>query len=231
MTAARTSKLELYSLAIVAKDKPLDSTIIDVYPVEDFPMVNGDINKHVTKLEAKTINSRGKSVSSQVEGKVVLKATWIVNGNSNRASPPDVCQGETVQLYRYADEEELYWSQFFREPKLRRRERGLYTFGATQKKGEELTKDNSYWVEIDAINKKVQLHTTKADGEVTEYDTLYDPQLGEFTLKDSNGNMIHLNSKTNEIELKTAQGDRIFLGNKIEMVSPGPITANGNVIG
>lgn len=231
MTAARKSKLELYSLGIVAKDKPIDSVIVEVYPVEEFPTINGDINKQTMKHEAKTVNSRGKSVNTQVEGNVVLKATWIINGNSNRASPPDVYQGETIQLYRYADEEELYWSQLFREPKIRRRERALYTFGATQKKGELLSKENSYWFEVDAIKKNVQFHTTKVDGEITEYDIKLDLQLGTLTIKDTNGNTINLNSKKNEIEFSTAQKDRIFLGGKIELTSPGPITANGNPIG
>ncbi len=49
-------KLKVYSLGIVAKNKALDSHKIEVTPIEDLSMVNGEITDHGVIQESKCID-------------------------------------------------------------------------------------------------------------------------------------------------------------------------------
>lgn len=158
------SHLKPFSIGIVAQDKAQNSDEVLIWPAEQLPFTDGGF-----------------------DDTNVLKCLWILNGNSNRYTSPDVCEGETVQIYRYADTDRYYWHQVFREPKMRDRERVLYLFSNTDK-GVESTMDNSYWLMVDTFKKIVHLHMSDNDGEIAGFDFIFDGSSGVVSLLDTKGN-------------------------------------------
>lgn len=175
------SQLKPISLGIVLVDKPENSDIIDVFPSEQLPFTEGKLNNRPdTKINA----------------------TWIPFGQSNRGTSPDVVAGETVQLYRFADTEDYFWTTIFKEPSLRRLERVLYAWSNVPDKGVVQDKENSYFVEVSTKDKWIHVHTATNDGEKCGYDVLIDTKNGRFTLADTLENIINLDSEPGNLNVK-----------------------------
>lgn len=198
----RESKLVLFSLGIVTEDKARNSAIISVYPVEELPMVNGPINTHNPKYKANVPDAKGVKRSSNVDSSAVLQAVWIPDGHTNRISAPDVVKNETVKIYRYADTDTYYWTTLFNEPGIRRLETVTYAFGNLKVPLKTWDKTSSYWMEVSTHDKYIQIHTTTSDGEPYEYDFLLNTRLGQFSIKDSAGNSVVLDSKAGSLTAK-----------------------------
>ncbi len=175
------SQLKPYSLGIVVMDKPENSDIIKVFPSEQLPFAEGNLTK----------NSR-----------MQITASWMRTGSSNRFTSPDVYKGETVQIYRFADTEEYFWDDLFREPSLRKKERVIYAVSNIPGKGGVQSLDTSYFVEISTKDKRVHLHTADNDGELCTYDIVLDTSKGNLTLLDGKGNIITLDSSQGNLNFK-----------------------------
>ena len=175
------SQLKPYSLGIVVIDKPETSDVIQVFPSEQLPFAEGNL----------TTNRR-----------MQISAHWVRIGDSNRFTSPDVYKGETVQIYRYADTDEYFWSDIMREPSLRKKERVIYAVSNIPDKGGNQTLDKSYYVEISTKDKRVHLHTSDNDGELCTYDLIIDTSKGNLTLLDGMGNILTLDSKPGNINFK-----------------------------
>ena len=65
---------------------------------------------------------------------------------------------------------------------------------------EDLSK-NGYYLLMDTINKRAQLHTSNNDGEAAAYDITVDTNAGLFTISDSAGNMIMFDSQNGSYDL------------------------------
>lgn len=224
MLEDKQSKLKLYSLGIVIKDKQRGSDLISVLPIEELPMSDGLIKDAKKEFKAKGVDSKSVSKISSVEGNLELIAKWIPFGHSNRISSPDVIKNETVILFRFADTEEYYWTTIFREPSLRRLETVLYAFGNLSKGMIPFDKDSSYWLEVSTHDKYVKLHTSKSDGEPYEYDVIINTDTGSIELKDDIGNVIRLTSKEHRIELLNASGSHYdMVGPDLDITIPNNI--------
>lgn len=175
------SQLKPYSLGIVVIDKPDTSDIINVFPSEQLPFAEGNL----------TTNPR-----------MQILASWVRMCDSNRFTSPDVYKGETVQIYRYADTDEYYWTDIMREPSLRKKERVIYAMSNVPDKKGIQTLDKSYYVEISTKDKRVHLHTADNDGEACTYDLIFDTNKGTVTLLDGFGNIITLDSKPGNLNFK-----------------------------
>lgn len=203
MTAPqRESKLKFYSLGIVVQDKAPGSDQIIVYPVEDIPNVLGDIS--AVKTNKATIpNATGTAKTSHAQVQNTIIATWIPKGASNRMTSPDVVKSESVEIYRYADTDLYFWCTIFREPSLRRTETVVYAFGNIPGGMKAFDSTTSYWVKVDTKNKSVQFHTANNDGEKAGYDVIFNTAQGTFTLKDTLGNSLILDSQKGMLTAKT----------------------------
>lgn len=187
------SAFELFSIGIVIEDKPRDSDIIKVDPVELLPFHEGELNQQQTRYEVQTTNKDGVALKAISRGTGYLEATWIPYGESNRDSSPDVCKGETVHIYRYSDTDQYFWTTMMREPLLRGKEIVRYMFSNQNGGSKAYDKDTSYWVEYDTVNKHIHLHVSSNDGEMTEIDVKIDTRSGITTIEDRLDNRIELN--------------------------------------
>lgn len=193
----------MYSLGIVAKDKPTGTYTISVMPIEQLTDSNSSIDK-TNEFKTDTVDHKNRSIKSHSSSSTVLEATWIPLGSSNRMSAPDVIQGETVQIYTYADTNEYYWTTIFNEPGIRRNEKVLYGFSNLSEgaRDTEFDRSSSYWFEVDTLNKYVKLHTSENNGELTTYDISIDTKNGILEIKDGLGNYIVHNSREGNLHAK-----------------------------
>ena len=225
------SKFKLYSLGIVAKDKPTTSDVITVMPIEHITDTTGDINEE-TEYESnskdhKNVPSKAKAVSNNT-----IEASWICLGGSNRISSPDVIAGETVLIYTYADTNEYYWTTYLREPSIRRLEKVMYGFSNMRggARSESFDRESSYWFEVDTLNKYVKLHTSDNDGELTTYDITINTREGNIEIKDGVGNFIYFDSPAGLLHAKFNTEVRLeaplvrFIANHV--VNEAPLVTN-----
>lgn len=195
----RLSKLQLYSLGIVVEDKPRNSDVIKVYPIEQLPMIDGKVSEFKPKYKATVPDAKGTLRTSNVEAAAVIEAKWFPYGHSNRMTSPDVIKNETVLIFRFADTEEYHWTTVFREPSIRRKETVVYAFGNKEAPLDPWDKNSSYWYSVSTHDKYVHLHTTKSDGEPFEYDIKIDTKNGSVIINDDVGNFVKLESKPGKI--------------------------------
>lgn len=192
------SKLKLYSIGIVTKDKERSSRTISVLPIEELPLANGDLTATID-MASDYIENEQHSTTSTTKS-YVLEAIWLPLGVSNRALPPDVMKNETVLIYSYGNTGKYYWTTAMNEPTLRRQETTVFLVGNEPEEGVPLGKDNSHWLLMSSHDKKVILHTSENNGEQCGYDLTMDLERGLFTLIDTVGNSIYLRSPEGELE-------------------------------
>ena len=202
----RESKLRIYSLGIVVYDKPRDTKIIDVLPVEEISNIDGKLTDYKPKYNVQLPDVAKVNRKSKIEGQSYIEAHWLPLSQSNRHTAPDVIANETVLLYRYADSEKYYWDTLFIEPNIRRLETVLHMFGNLKAALTEWDKSSSYWSEVSTHDKHIHVKTTKSDGEPFEYDIKLDTGAGTFELFDDIGNLLKLYSNDHRWFIINATG-------------------------
>lgn len=194
MLGDKESGLKLYSLGIVVNDKLRDSDIIDVYPVEDMPFINGKIKDYKQSVTGNVNDSKGVSKPLNIDMGAVIKAKWIPYGGSNRSSSPDVTKNETVLVFRFGETNKFYWTTVFNEPSIRRLETVVHRYGATSEYGVELDDSNSYTLIVSAHDRFIRLTTSNKNKEVVKYQLLLDLNKGTIGINDDQQNDIIIDS-------------------------------------
>jgi hypothetical protein len=207
----RNSQLKLFSIGVVVKDKEEGSDVIEVWPSETLPQVNGNIRDASTDYNTKGVNAQGVSTQTKLTGKKTIKATWKAGDDGNRITAPDVYANETVDLYRFGDTDQFYWTTSYREPSLRKQETVCYGYSNKSTQGKAFDKESSYWVEYSTKkgNKHIHFHTSKSDGERFAYDFIINPDDGSITLNDDNGNSFKIVSADNQIIAENSIGSKV----------------------
>lgn len=225
------SKFKIYSIGIVAETKPEGTDLIKVVPNEVLPMLSGDIGEQETEYRTSAPNAKGVKKNNSVKGDAIIVAKWMPDGNENQTSAPDVVKGETVKIYRFADTDEYYWTTVFREPTLRRLEHVLKSYSNLPSGQTAYDKDSSYWIEISTKQKHIHLHTSKNDGEAVAYDIRLDTRNGSFSIEDSAGNNIILDSIAGVLSANANERIEFTAPTVIingETIVNGETTMNGN---
>ena len=200
------SKLRLYSLGIVVEDKPENTDIILVSPIEVLNIQeSGEIKTKEKTYKGTLKNIDSNNFNTEISSKNYFRAKWLPFSQSNRITAPNVVEGETVILFKYGDIDEYYWSTIFREPILRRQETVNYSFSnlKSEKGKKAFDKKTSYWLEISTKHKYIKLHTANNDNEHTTYDITIDTKSGFIDIKDGKGNLITLDSSKNKLNINT----------------------------
>lgn len=230
------SKLIPYAVGIVAVNKPLTTTLIEVTPIEDLNFLNGEITDNIQDSVTKGLDSKGSSFESSVQVGATINAQWLPIGISNRVTAPDVRRGEKVIIYKYADVDMYYWTTLTYDMRLRKLETVIYAFSATQEENEVGKADNTYFFEVSTHKKTITLHTSKANDEPFIYDIQLNTNDGSFILQDDIGNFISLDSKNVRLEMKNSDGSWIDIDRKnINIYAPNNINIKAdnevNIVG
>lgn len=209
------SKLQVYSIGVVAANKPLNSNEIEVVPTEVTPFLDGELSDNIQDFKSKGKAADGSSYETSLESTASIRATWIPFGNSNRMTSPDVRRGEIVVIYRFGDVDKFYWQTWKNDIKLRKLETVIYAFSNTQDESQDGQPDNTYFFEVSTHKKLVTFHTSNSDGEPYVYDFQLNTADGSFIFQDDIGNYISVDSKNSRIELQNSEGSRIDMDRKI----------------
>lgn len=197
------SNLKLYSLGIVVKDKVRGSDDILVTPIEDLNIQPaGNIAESKKEFKGQKQSLSSVDFKTEHESKNYVQAKWRSLEGTNRLSAPDVYANQTVLLLKFGDVDEYYWTTLGREPVVQGREDVTYAFS---NKASDLTaydRNKSYWFQVNTFDKFVQFHTAKNDGEPVGYDIKIDTRKGVFSVVDTAGNSITINSQAGDISMK-----------------------------
>lgn len=202
------SKLRFYSMGIVTAHKPEGTDIIRVNLRERVTMDNGPLDSDKDTFDVQSTNSQGVSESMAVDVERIVEALWIPDGDNHLLTSPDVRASETVKVFRYGDTQEFFWTTCFREPQLRRLENVLYGFSNLKDGFAPHTTESSYYMQWDTIRKAVRIVTTQSDGEAFGYIFEINPAESTVKIEDSVGNIILMESQTNNISLTDISGGR-----------------------
>lgn len=209
------SKLQFYSLGIVAANKTLSSMSVEITPVEEFPMLDGELTDSKEEYKADTVDNSGAAASTSIDSTTTVKAKWLPINNSNRRSAPDVRRGEKVVLYKFADTDEYWWNTLFNDSKLRRLETVIYAFSDNAAEGVEDTANSTYFLEVSTHRKIMHVHTSKSDGEPFAYDVQINAKDGIVTIADDAGNSFVLNSKDSRLTMENVDGSVLDLNKTV----------------
>lgn len=196
------SKLQFYSIGIVAANKLLSSHVIEVVPMESTSMVDGELTDNVEQYKAKGQSPEGESFDVDMKTTASVKATWLSYSDTNRITSPDVRRGEIVSIYQFSDTDQYWWVTLQQDKKLRRLETVIYSFSNQSKENLIVDSSSSYWVEFSTHKKLIHVHTSKNDGEPFIYDLQINAKEGCVTLKDDDGNYFFMDSKERHIKLR-----------------------------
>lgn len=191
----------------VASNKELDSNFIMVNLNETFPLQTGeiDLKQEDVSVERKTLE--GDRYKSELKRSTIIKAEWF--GSNNKLTSPDVKRGELVYLYSIPNSDVYKWKEHKGNAKLRRTERSVTGYVASGKKDEEnieIDSKNQYMFETNTGEQHITLTTSKDNGEYCSYTFQLNTKTGSFTIEDSVGNLIQLDSKKGRIVSKVKQG-------------------------
>jgi hypothetical protein len=225
------SELKVYSIGIAAENLKLLSAdgkspnrILEVTPIEDSPMLDGEINSDLVDDKVKYQDANGGAFEVKVTTANSVKAVWLPLGSANRFTAPNVRRGERVMLYRYADEDKFYWTTLFDDLKLRKLETVIYAFSGTQDESNQtITPESYYFLEVSTHKGLVHFHTSKKNGEFCSYDLQINPKEGMIRIQDDVGNIFMFDSKEKQISMKNAD-DCYFEINKKNMTLSVPET-------
>jgi len=199
----KTSALHVYSLGMITHDLPEDDVWAEVHPLEQMSGSNGIIDD--TNIEnAKVLNIHGETIVTKIIKSTKIMCKWLNDGDNNRLTPPSVCKGETVRIYRYGNTDKYFWGTIYNELDLRKREKATYVYSNKGTIEDKTLLEKVYYWTIDTINKFVRLHTDDSDGELTTYD---------FEINTKDGTVTLIDGKNNSMELDSAKEDFTFNAN------------------
>jgi hypothetical protein len=204
MDNTQQSQLRIFSIGIVANNKPLSTDIIQATPIESLTMLDGDIISNPLDAETTGTDASGTSYSTKVKTDNAVDAKWLPMG-SNRRTAPDVRRGERVLLWQYGDTDQYYWTDMGWDAHLRKLETVSMSFSATMdEEADSLDPNNCYSLEVSTHTGQITLRTSKANGEFCVYALQINTKEGRVLLTDELGNEFELDSKNTNIQLLNA---------------------------
>lgn len=208
------SKLQFYSIGVVAANKKLSSDRIEVTPMEVTPMISGEVTDNTEQYQSSGKSPDGENFNVDIKTTASIEARWLPYTDTNRITPPDVRRGEMVAIYQFSDADEYWWMTLKQDKALRRLETVIYSFSNQREENKEVDSNSSYWFEVSTHGKYIHLHTSKNDKEPFVYDIQVNTKVGCITIKDDDGNYIFLDSKEREIKLRNKDDSFIDINKK-----------------
>jgi len=214
------SELKPYSLGMVAENKKLKGKdggpcrIVEVTPIEDLPMLDGEIKSGTVVESIKSQDRLGGEFQIKTGTSNSVEATWLPLGSDNRFTPPDVRRGAIVMLYRFSDEDRFFWVRLFDDLKLRKLETVIYAWSGTQNESAEVNGDNYYYMEVSTHKGQVNFHTSKANGEFCTVDIQLNTKEGHFQFRDDTGHVFIIDFKEKQMAMQNPDGTSIDINKK-----------------
>lgn len=208
------SIFKLYSIGLVAENKPRNDRFVNVVLVEDSAGLDGEITFNPQEHRVKGRDKDGNPYEVVTTMDVSLNCEWLPSG-TNRITPPDVVRGELVEVFRLGDTDQYYWRTMGLRDNLRTLETVIFAFSATPSfEGKPLSLDRCYFLEVSTHDKLVTFSTAKANGEPFVYTAQFNTAEGQFILNDDIGNQFELLSRERILKLFNADGSFVDINKK-----------------
>ncbi len=209
-----------FSVGLVISDSIDNSWYIRVIPIEQQGFIHGKIEDGSNVDEVKGKDSQGNSWETSYTTTNALTAKWI-SKDANRRTPPTIHKNEKVQLYKYADSDDIFWEDYGQDSRDRTTERYVKAWSnKTKRDGKEVDHANSYYFEVDTKTGNITLKTNKSNGEKFAYTVQIQGKGGILTLEDDAGQVIYIDSNKKETGLENGEGCKIqLLGKDVNVVA------------
>lgn len=214
---ANVSILQPYSVGLAAANLLVGQTELSVFPSEKMTHTDGEVTDHTTMTPTKGMDGSGNNYSDNVESSLAIKAKWL-SRNPWLKFPGLVRRGEEVQIWRVGDTDQYYWELMGLSNHLRRKDIILFAVSNTKdEKTTDLTAQNSVFFELNTVDKHITLSTPENDGEKCRYVVQLNYGDANFSLSDTIGNSIVMDSVNELIQMRNASDSFIKL-DKFEIV-------------
>ena len=208
------TQLVPFSVGLVIADSIDNSYYIRVIPIEQQGFINGEIEDGANVDEVKGKDSLGNDWETSYTTTNALSAKWI-SRDSNRRTPPSMHKGEKVQLYKYADSDDIFWEDNGQDTRNRTTERQVNAWSNKPKRdSKELNSTNSYYLEVDTATGLVTLKTNKSNGEKVAYTIQVQTKNSILVIEDDLGNAFYIDSLKKEVGMENQAKSKVQLLDK-----------------
>lgn len=213
------TKLVPFSVGLVIEDSVNNSFFIRVIPVEQQGFLNGKIEDGANQDVVKGKDSLGNSWEGSYTTTVALTAKWL-SKDSNRRTPPSIHKGEKVQLYKYADSDDIFWEDMGQDTKNRTTEREVKAWSNKPKRdSKELDSTNSYFLEVDTATGLITLQTNKSNGEPFAFTFQAQTKKGIFVFEIDQGESIYIDGNKKEVGMENSAGSFVRCTDKVVTIN------------
>lgn len=187
-----------------------EDTCVGFYLPKILPLVDATSGPVETSESVDTsIFANEISPPTSVDTANYVKAKY--NGRAN-FSQPLISLGETAQLFFLnGDYKELRYLDSGNDERRRKTDK-LRIF--VHSKDECDNDKDPYFVELNSVDGKLQLHTGTENGESHSYDIIVDTKSSTITLTDDNGNTIGISTEDKLISLENESGSYVKIEDK-----------------
>lgn len=207
------SSVEIFSIGIVAEDKPRGNERCKIIPIET-NFVNPTQVESVESLNEKQHASDNAMDNLQVTTGNAITAKWW-KFNSNRVNPPDVKKEDYVLILRLGKTDIYFWIDL-NFANVKRLEDAVYAWSADPDNQMADDLSNAYVLNISSIDKHITLRTTMLNGEKAAFLFQFDNANGTWQCVDQKGNKYYLNSVEDDLGFENAMLSKINI-NKEDM--------------
>lgn len=200
------SGLKFYSLGRAANNKPRHEKMLEVTPIEQMSMLDGELVSLPFDSQVTGQNIDGTEYASRVILDTAITAAWLPFG-TNMATAPDVRRGERVFIYRYRDTDQYYWVIAGWDDHLRRKETKHIRISATDDESADMSDPKNYYhLVLSSHDQMIELQTSKVSGESARYCLQFNLKEGVVALADDFGNFTQLESTENTWSTQNGDG-------------------------
>lgn len=215
--------LNFIGVGTVVENKPENTYFCKVSIKKEFPQMDG----------AGIANAFRESVSNPTGGtgfqsSNVMKSNFCMPKwmpfSANRLTAPDVRVGSQVAIYKFADDDQLYWTTWGIGNESFRLEHILYAWNANPNTDKNAPFDfNSYYtLVISTRHQEVVFKTTQANGEPCAYRFGFNTKNGTWAFTDTEQNAFALNSMKHQWVMRNREGSIFNITKKdISMINKG----------
>lgn len=201
----RMTAFKCVGIGYALSNKELRSKEISILLPEQSGMVDGELLPVEEELSYDVKDIDGVVRSGSINVTTGITATWLPM-TSWVTEAPSIRRGERVLVYTMENTDKFFWSEMGLDGHLRRRDTIIIAISNTiDEETDEITAENSYWIEFSTLTKKIAIVTTKSDEEPYAYNIVLDTEVGEFSVTDDIGNYIQLLSPENKIHIENAE--------------------------
>lgn len=208
------TQLVPFSVGLVIADSINNNPYIRVIPIEQQGFIDGKIEDGYNEDVVEGTDSLGNSWQGNYTTSTGLSAKWI-SKDSNRRTPPSIHKGEKVQLYKYADSDDIFWEDMGQDTNNRTTERVVMAWSNKPKRdGKELDSTNSYFLEVDTNTGLVTLQTNKSNGEPFGFTLQIQTKKGIAVLENDVGDTVYIDGSKKDVGLENQSGCKVQLLDK-----------------